>query len=544
MFERPSTTSTEGLKSLILQNGRDCGSFAFSVSREGSRATPFDSPVAESDEFSFRRLSKTPQAMGTQSSVDPLLKPLSGQAPQLSDADRNLAQIVSYRQDDKGAAPGFLNITASDASSAMQNPYFNAGRMTSASDLAVNSPAYAFTHQLAEASHDSMAFPQLDSHKTVPNPRAASAEDDRREVSSKATKGKTLRLPEKARMQCTTCQKRFHPPKRTDTTLCSQCRKSEIPQTALLASAETAGADVDDTIPLPDELARVASGKNWDASISSANDATAQLLNKPLHSVSVSDDDFDEIDDDTIIVYSEELFTALLQPPAQPPSDLDAGKKEKYCSSQLQAYAACGKLMETEDEVGDASARCRLAIEEAITLHREGIRVNELTKESFASIQKAQTEAKKKNRALPKPRTRTGFSMDDDIPCTQRIEMIITAIRQNKLVALELLDGRKVSDIVRCPTHFLERKRDNFKSNRGKHDDQKVGGDLRRKKEAEAALHRRKLDLAKSARPAVMKTTSLRHRSRSERMRMSRLEHLRCLMADLRTMRERLTEME
>lgn len=61
--------------------------------------------------------------------------------------------------------------------------------------------------------------------------------------------------------------------------------------------------------------------------------------------------------------------------------------------------------------------------------------------------------------------TTTKFNVDSNVICTRRIELVTNAIAENKLMALELLDGRKVSDLIRCPTDFLEPKIASFVRN-------------------------------------------------------------------------------
>lgn len=296
-------------------------------------------------------------------------------------------------------------------------------------------------------------------------------------------KDKKPSLPAKARSHCTACNHPFRPPKTKDTTLCTSCRVQEEAASTLAANVDTAGDDEDDTIQLPQDFIAVGATKHWDAKINSVEIARFQLLNKEKHSVQVEGDDFEEVDDEAIVMFSKEMFDALLKAPCQPPDDFDAAKKARYVASQLTAYKDCANLMETEDEVSDASARCRLAVVDAITLHGEGIRLSELKKDSVAAIKKYEAKPKKSRRTPAKPETRTGFHMDVDVTCIQRIEMMIKGVSQNKLVARELLDGRKVQDLVRCPTGFLERKGTSFKGNRMKHGDEKEGGDLRRKRE-------------------------------------------------------------
>lgn len=304
-------------------------------------------------------------------------------------------------------------------------------------------------------------------------------------VAAKTAKTARAKLPEKARMACSSCNTYFRPPKTKNTTLCPKCRK--LPQNVPISLPNTAPAAStnDQTIPLPDEMVAAAMGKVWDFNIKSADDAKDQLGNKPTYSVRADADDFDAVDNISIDQLSKSLFSALLSAPKQPPTSVK--DPEKYGRSQVDAYKKCLEQLETAEDVGDASARCRLVIEEALKLHKNGISVSELSKNFLQSLQNHQQGAMKNNRQPGRPLTRTNLYMDVGVTCGQRIELMIDAVSRNKLVALDLLHGGKVSDLVRCPTTFLERKTTNFNGNRQKHDLEKEGGDARRKRDASVA---------------------------------------------------------
>lgn len=101
--------------------------------------------------------------------------------------------------------------------------------------------------------------------------------------------------------------------------------------------------------------------------------AKQQLSNKPRRIVDVGNDDFDQFDAAAIDNYTREMFTAILRASASPNDKYAEEKKRDFCAAQLSAFKKCGGALQTDEGVSDASVRCRLAVEEAITLHKEGI---------------------------------------------------------------------------------------------------------------------------------------------------------------------------
>lgn len=203
--------------------------------------------------------------------------------------------------------------------------------------------------------------------------------------------------PHKGREQCTKCNKMCQSLQASDTGICLACR---LQSAAGTKSTEEEG----EAIVLPAEYAALAAGKRWDAKITDAEAARKHLRENPMYSVRVPGDNFMHLDNRAIDAFSRKLFGALLEAPVHLPNPPDEAKRTEYRERQLQAFVKCAKLMETDDQVSDASARCRLAIEEAVALHRDGMLLSHITQDSLAAI--ASFNAKpNKTAAAPRPKT-------------------------------------------------------------------------------------------------------------------------------------------
>ena len=303
-------------------------------------------------------------------------------------------------------------------------------------------------------------------------------------LSTDTTKAKRMSAPKRSRAKCTQCGKSFQLTKTFSPEKCIRCRREADEE-----GKDPAEPEVTATIPLPESYAAAASTKTWNSLLEDPETARSELLQKPVLTIGPAVDDYASLDNNSIMRFSKQIFDALLAPPVQPPNHWDDEKKDKYRTSQLNAFARCSNAMLTDEDQSDASARCRLVVHDAIKLHENGLLINELTREARASfIQDGPI-----NKKGDPTRFKTGASLllDVGITCSERINKIIEAVRKNKIVAEDVLDGFKTLDIVRCPTAFLDCKITNFTGNSGKHADEKAGGDLRRKKET---LEKEKLE--------------------------------------------------
>ena len=127
--------------------------------------------------------------------------------------------------------------------------------------------------------------------------------------------------------------------------------------------------------------------------------------------------------------------------------------------------------MTTTEGQYDAVAHCVLAVEAVVVLHRSSIPARELH---------AITASKRAKDRINAYRTLTGYTVDMDTKCSQRILDMAGFVKINKRVALDLLKGHGVDDFARSPRGYAIRKDTNQKGNKKKGDILTAEGNARK----------------------------------------------------------------
>ena len=202
----------------------------------------------------------------------------------------------------------------------------------------------------------------------------------------------------------------------------------------------------------------------WAASITSVSDAKEQLLGREVeyYEIDFKNDDVDEVEHSRMQELSEVIFNNLLHASPSPPDSLEDKKKAAYIKSQSNALKKCKVLMKTAERVKDASSRCMLAVEAAVKLHRDGIPTYELDQDDEVEDSALeQVPPRKRKRSLKF----SGYYINFSSKCSDRIIEMAGFVRDNKLVARDVLTGQAMDSFARAPSPFAKRKQGNLKSN-------------------------------------------------------------------------------
>lgn len=139
--------------------------------------------------------------------------------------------------------------------------------------------------------------------------------------------------------------------------------------------------------------------------------------------------------------YCKRLFEALEKDPNDPPTQFQPYQAKYYDEHQELVLKEIHKFV--KDNQMNAEARVVLAMEEVIKVHTEEVPID----------------------ALKKPKAKGGYTLEDDLICSQRACKVIEAARADKYVARDIVNGRSITDLARSPRQFLNRKRESLRVN-------------------------------------------------------------------------------
>lgn len=232
-----------------------------------------------------------------------------------------------------------------------------------------------------------------------------------------------------------------------------------------------------------DEAKYNKSNAKFSTTITNFNDAIEQLFNPntTYYKLSIENDDVGDVEK-RVYHYAKLIFDGLLHLP-EPPEGLDKGKKAEYEKKQSDWLKNCKKWMATEQDLEDASARCMLAVDVVLKLHKRGIPENRL-----ASALEKQNNTSGEKEAKKPPKLRTGYYVDISTKCSSRLEQMAAVVRENKLVVKDLLTlVDKVPDIAYDVNGYVSRKKGNLRCNNSKAKQMKLGKKAKEQEEAQSA---------------------------------------------------------
>ncbi|KAK3721359.1 hypothetical protein LTR37_003235 [Vermiconidia calcicola] len=237
----------------------------------------------------------------------------------------------------------------------------------------------------------------------------------------------------------------------------------------------------------------------WAPSITSLDAAKEHLSGRVLtyRKLTVKDDDVDRVGQQDLLEHAQTIFANLRSQPAAAPNKVSEALHAEYAESQQTALGFCEKWMDTVEKCKTASARCMLLIGTGVELHQRGIPSNELKPRRATKTEGPSTKTKGK-RAMGKNEvnegqkeakefmtTISGFPVDTESRFSERFTKVAAHVKNNKLIALDVIKGQKLNDFLRPPDAFLARKITNFNGNKIKEDRQKAGKALEDQKKAE-----------------------------------------------------------
>ncbi|KAK3721113.1 hypothetical protein LTR37_003403 [Vermiconidia calcicola] len=227
----------------------------------------------------------------------------------------------------------------------------------------------------------------------------------------------------------------------------------------------------------------------WAPSITSLEAAKEHLSArvKTYRKLNVKDDDADRVEQQELLNQAQLIYANLRSQPAATPNKVPQARHAEYAESQQTALGSCEKWMDTVEKRKTASARCMLLVGTGVDLHQIGIPSNELKPRRATKTEGPTTKTKGK-RAMGKNEvnedqkeakefvtTISGFPVDTKSKFSERFTKVAMHVKNNKLIAQDVIKGEKLDDLVRAPDAFFARKITNFNGNKIKEDRQKAG---------------------------------------------------------------------
>lgn len=142
--------------------------------------------------------------------------------------------------------------------------------------------------------------------------------------------------------------------------------------------------------------------------------------------------------------YTKRLFESLTLPWDGPREDFEDFQAEHYEKGQCNALIDINNRFCTVQECNWAKAQLIIVVNDLIELHEKG----GIPKRLFWNSEKF-------NKLAP----------EADLICSERLELLISATKKNKLIGLALLNNDGVEDIILAPAASLKRRLDNAKTN-------------------------------------------------------------------------------
>ena len=152
----------------------------------------------------------------------------------------------------------------------------------------------------------------------------------------------------------------------------------------------------------------------------------------------IPDDDFETIKSSTALHHWAGRFYEALQTPGvtvgNPP--ITEIMQERFAGQQATGFKQTQEKMESEGERKRARANCILAVEAAIFVHEHGIE-----SKMFETAKKG----KKSDRQN---------QVDFESKCSERLEKMVGAVRDNSRIKVDLVDGRGMAKFAINPDYY------------------------------------------------------------------------------------------
>lgn len=183
-------------------------------------------------------------------------------------------------------------------------------------------------------------------------------------------------------------------------------------------------------------------------------DAARQALSAPQGidppiKLNLANDDWPRIKYTEIQPYATKLFTALHAQPGPPPENFSDDQTAYYYDHQSNALnTILNKLHARQTQV---EARVMLLLEEILNVHEHGVPKSVSDRRDIKS----------------------GYLLEGDLRCSERLDAVIKAIDHDKYVAMDVLSGTGIADLARSPARYLRRKQENCRVNARKANDKK-----------------------------------------------------------------------
>ncbi|KAK4617626.1 hypothetical protein CLAFUW4_12573 [Fulvia fulva] len=186
-------------------------------------------------------------------------------------------------------------------------------------------------------------------------------------------------------------------------------------------------------------------------------DAARQALTAPDDAESLvklsleAEDDWQYVKEQQLHGFAAQLYDAIQAEPGEPPEGFTDFQRAYYYEHQSKVLGNIKEMILTKPD--HAEARVMLLFEELISLHEKGFPEAALSR-----------------------RTTTGgsFAVETNFICSARAEKVIEIAGVDKYVALDILNGTNITDVVRSPIRYLERKRQNSRVNAKKAENNRI----------------------------------------------------------------------
>ena len=224
---------------------------------------------------------------------------------------------------------------------------------------------------------------------------------------------------------------------------------------------------LDNTVGLLGSATQQTATPSWDPAITGTAAALRHLFGpgRECQKITIANDDVGHVEQNRMQQLAQRIFDSILEPVSEPPNDLNDDGKEWYRNTHTNALEKCKVLM---TNTTDASARCMLAVQAAVRLHRIGIPKSELKpKKAVAAPANDQVPAKRQRKTNKSEsiRTITNYLVDQTSICGARVLLMADHVKNDKLIGLDVLKGDGLDDFARAPNGYAGRKRTNKKGN-------------------------------------------------------------------------------
>lgn len=176
----------------------------------------------------------------------------------------------------------------------------------------------------------------------------------------------------------------------------------------------------------------------------------------PLLKLGLTNDDWQQLKSHHIHSSTTRLFDALHTSPGPPPDNFTEDQEAYYYHHQGTVRQSV--LNEVHNDPGKAEARAMLLLEQVINVHEHGVPTSVCKRTAIKS----------------------GYILETELVCSQRLQAVIHAVKNDKYVALDVLSGTGIADLARSPARYLRRKHENCRVNARKAFEKKKAEELKR----------------------------------------------------------------